>query len=122
MQGDVYSYGILILEMFTGKRPTDDMLQDGNNLYSTAKAALERDCIEDIIDLSLLDDMEESGDLTERNSRRGKGSVFIIQECLYSVIEIGVKCSSEVPRDRGNITDAATALRSIWDKLRGLCK
>ncbi|KAK9082047.1 hypothetical protein Syun_031446 [Stephania yunnanensis] len=27
-QGDIYSYGVLSLEMFTGKRPTEEVLQD----------------------------------------------------------------------------------------------
>ena len=38
--GDVYSYGILVLEMFTGRRPTDDMFKDGLNLHKFVKMAL----------------------------------------------------------------------------------
>ena len=30
--GNIYSYGILLLEMFTGKRPTDNMFKDSLNL------------------------------------------------------------------------------------------
>jgi serine/threonine protein kinase len=42
-EGDVYSYGILVLEMFTGRRPTDDMFKDGLNLHDFVKMALPKD-------------------------------------------------------------------------------
>ncbi|WJX61419.1 non-specific serine/threonine protein kinase [Trifolium repens] len=32
--GDMYSFGILVLEMLTGKRPTDEVFEDGQNLHN----------------------------------------------------------------------------------------
>ncbi|KAM7519417.1 hypothetical protein LguiB_018379 [Lonicera macranthoides] len=40
--GDVYSFGILLLEMVTGKRPTDEMFKDGLNLHEFSKLALSK--------------------------------------------------------------------------------
>lgn len=45
-QGDVYSFGILLLEMFTGWRPTDKMFKDGINLHQFANMGLSESTIE----------------------------------------------------------------------------
>ncbi|XP_017984238.1 PREDICTED: probable LRR receptor-like serine/threonine-protein kinase At3g47570 [Theobroma cacao] len=51
--GDVYSYGILLLEMFTGRRPTDDIFKDGSNLHNFAKKAIPEQVME-ILDPTML--------------------------------------------------------------------
>jgi hypothetical protein len=38
-EGDVYSFGIFAMELFTGKRPTDKMFEDNFNLHNFVKMA-----------------------------------------------------------------------------------
>ena len=56
--GDVYSYGILLLEMFTGKRPTDSIFQDNLSLHDFVEVALPERII-DIVDPVLLWERQE---------------------------------------------------------------
>ncbi|XP_056163548.1 LRR receptor-like serine/threonine-protein kinase EFR isoform X2 [Syzygium oleosum] len=115
-EGDVYSFGVLILEMFTGKRPTDDMFENGLNLYHFAKAAL-ADRVEKVIDPILL---QENQELEKRQTVALDGknkSLCSTLECLVLIIEIGVACSSESPRERIDISDALTKLQGIRKKL-----
>ena len=39
-EGDAYSFGVFLLEMFLGKRPTDEMFKDDLNLHNFVKMAL----------------------------------------------------------------------------------
>ncbi|KAJ4720030.1 Kinase-like protein [Melia azedarach] len=56
-QGDVYSYGILPLEILTGKRPTDEMFTDGLSLHNFCKMALP-DRVMEIVDPHLLQEVQ----------------------------------------------------------------
>ena len=65
IQGDVYSFGILILEIFTARRPTDQMFDDSNNLHNFVKMVLP-DRLVEIVDPYLL-----SREVEETHSARG---------------------------------------------------
>ncbi|KAL3727448.1 hypothetical protein ACJRO7_032212 [Eucalyptus globulus] len=115
-EGDVYSFGVLILEMFTGKRPTDDMFENGLKLHCFAKAALANQ-VEKVIDPILLQENQDS-EKRQTVALDGKDkSWFSTMECLVSIIEIGVACSFESPRERMDIVDALTKLQGIRKKL-----
>nr|GEW74749.1 receptor kinase-like protein Xa21 [Tanacetum cinerariifolium] len=111
-EGDVYSFGILLLEMMTGKRPTDSMFQ-GLNLHSYVKTALAHDMIA-IVEPTLLDtnkydekDEEKACKVNEEKSWNK------IEECVISWATIGVACSVESPKDRMVLSKAIEELLRI---------
>ncbi|CAA7027786.1 unnamed protein product [Microthlaspi erraticum] len=53
IHGDVYSFGVLLLEMFTGKRPTNELFGGSCTLHSYTKSALPEKVL-DIADQSIL--------------------------------------------------------------------
>ncbi|XP_070665811.1 putative receptor-like protein kinase At3g47110 [Malus domestica] len=119
--GDLYSYGILLLEMITSKRPTDDMFKDGMDLHNFVTMALpER--VEEICD-PLLVQIEESTSSTNPRSNRGNqvpnDQRQRVVECLTSIARIGVACSAAMPRDRKDMSNVVAELCLTRDVLTG---
>uniref|UniRef100_A0A7N2LD90 non-specific serine/threonine protein kinase n=1 Tax=Quercus lobata TaxID=97700 RepID=A0A7N2LD90_QUELO len=114
--GDIYSYGILLLEMFTGKRPTDNIFQDNLNLHDLVKATLPERII-DIVDPTLLRERHERGISINDNCNEDLNGSLKIQECLILILGIGVACSTEIPRERTNISSVVVELHSIRQNL-----
>lgn len=110
--GDVYSYGILVLELMIGKRPSDNMFKEDFNLPMYAKAALPHQVLQ-IVDSTLKENESE-----EANDRRPDDSVLEQRvECMFVMVKIGVACSNQAPQDRMKITDAISELRLARDIL-----
>ena len=75
--GDIYSYGILLLEMFTGKRPTDNIFKDDLNLHDFVRGALPEQVINIVDPIILLEreDMEtRTNDTHSRSNRMSQNS------------------------------------------------
>ncbi|XP_042518465.1 probable LRR receptor-like serine/threonine-protein kinase At3g47570 [Macadamia integrifolia] len=120
--GDVYSYGILLLEMFTKKRPTHVIFEDKFNLHCWAEMALHNEVMV-VVDPSLLsveEDEEEAARIVTNIIRSRRCMKDRVHECLNSVIRIGVTCSAESPCDRMDINDVVKELHLIKDIYLGV--
>nr|GEX03091.1 leucine-rich repeat protein [Tanacetum cinerariifolium] len=105
--GDVYSYGILLLEVMTGKNPTDDMFNEALSLYKFAYMALQ-DHVIDVIDDDAI--ILQS---TEANAKK-------VEECMAATIKIGVSCSVDSPPQRMKIEIVVTKLKRIANVIQDI--
>ncbi|KAL9459525.1 hypothetical protein AB3S75_002846 [Citrus x aurantiifolia] len=94
MTGDAYSFGILLLEMFIRRRPTDATFNEGLTLHEFAKMALPEKIME-IVDPSILMELMANNCMIPEDRGRAK-----TEECLNAIIKTGVLCSTESPFER----------------------
>uniref|UniRef100_A0A803MKC2 non-specific serine/threonine protein kinase n=1 Tax=Chenopodium quinoa TaxID=63459 RepID=A0A803MKC2_CHEQI len=104
--GDVYSFGILLLEMFTGMRPTNDMFKGGLSLHTFVKNAIPEE-IDTIVDHTLIE-------YTEKEEKTNKS---VMLEALTSVLVVALSCSAEVPQEKLDMSDVVANLLLIRNKL-----
>ncbi|CDP19384.1 unnamed protein product [Coffea canephora] len=105
-QGDVYSYGILLLEMITGRRPTDDIFVGDLDLHNYVNGAL-REQVSEIVDPNMT-----PGEETINGGRE--------IDCIISLLKVGLKCSARLPNDRMHMNEVVRKLHLIKDVFLGV--
>ncbi|KAE8812944.1 putative LRR receptor-like serine/threonine-protein kinase [Hordeum vulgare] len=122
MEGDVYSYGIIILEMLTGKRPTDEMFKDGLSLYKfVEKSFPEKIC--EMLDPKIIpyygnQDEEAGSTLDQLNYQMAEGTMI----CIRKLAKVGLLCAAEMPKDRPGMQDVyaqVAAIKEVFSAWQG---
>ncbi|GAU30820.1 hypothetical protein TSUD_267400 [Trifolium subterraneum] len=90
---DVYGFGILVLEIVSGKRPMEYMEDDVVVLCDMVRSSLEDGKVEQCVDDKLVGN-------------------FSLEEAI-PVIKLGLVCSSHVPSNRPNMDEVVNILETI---------
>ncbi|GAA0164940.1 hypothetical protein LIER_20462 [Lithospermum erythrorhizon] len=98
-RGDVYSYGITLLEMFTGKKPTSEMFGEGMSLKDWVYKSLHGNAILDVIDPQLF--IGEDKYLTA------------MKQCIASIFYVAMDCLSNSSQERISMREVVTRLDKV---------
>ncbi|KAL7139427.1 hypothetical protein ABFS83_09G049800 [Erythranthe nasuta] len=100
---DVYSLGVMVMETFTRKRPSDEMFGGDLTLKSWVQSSLNNKSSSEVIDANLL------------NLENGHGFEKNVQ-CVSSILELALNCCAESPGDRITMNEALAKLQKIKDR------
>ncbi|KAL0737436.1 hypothetical protein Bca4012_013646 [Brassica carinata] len=104
-KGDVYSIGVVMLEILSGKRPTDKDEFGDTNLVGWSKMKAREGKHMDVIDEDLLSVKEGS------ESQEGYGGVIVKEMLRY--LEIALRCVDDFPSKRPNMLQVVALLREL---------
>lgn len=108
-QGDVYSFGVLVLEIVTGRHPTDVLIHEGSSLHEWVKRQYPNPHkLENIVEQAL-QRFSPSSVMTGHNK--------IWQDVILELIELGLLCTQHNPSTRPTMLDVAQEMGRLKDYL-----
>ncbi|KAJ6842349.1 putative LRR receptor-like serine/threonine-protein kinase isoform X1 [Iris pallida] len=104
--GDVYSFGILLMELFIGKRPTNGAFKEGLSLRTFVKDGFSEGVM-NTMDECLLENGVQASEQTQTINH---AKTF---ECVSLVLRIGLLCTNDLPTERIEIRRVRNELSEI---------
>ncbi|CAK9172819.1 unnamed protein product, partial [Ilex paraguariensis] len=91
-KSDIYSYGVVLMELLTGKRPLDPVFGESVDIVEWIRMKIrDNKALEEALDLSV-------------------GGTKHVQEEMLLVLRIALLCTAKLPKDRPSMRDVITML------------
>ncbi|KAH1064558.1 hypothetical protein J1N35_029545 [Gossypium stocksii] len=101
VKSDVHSYGILLMETFTRKKPTDEIFAGEMSMKHWVKTSLGNGIV----------GVGDSGLVQEDDK------YFVVKaNCISSIMKLALDCSAELPEDRTDMENVLSMLKNIKRK------
>ncbi|XP_052151763.1 putative receptor-like protein kinase At3g47110 [Oryza glaberrima] len=116
--GDVYSYGIMLLEMITGKSPVDQMFGGEMNLEKWARVSIPHQA-DEVVDKRFMikaGSGESSADGQQQQQVDTVDSKLLLETILVPMVDVALCCVRESPDSRISMHDALSRLKRINEK------
>jgi serine/threonine protein kinase len=98
-KSDIYSYGVVLMEVLSGKRSVDAEFGDGNSIVDWVRSKIKtRDGINDILD------------------KNAGASCSPVREEMMQMLRIALLCTSRNPADRPSMRDVVLMLQEAKPK------
>ncbi|KAL3370472.1 hypothetical protein AABB24_007490 [Solanum stoloniferum] len=104
--GDVYSYGIMLMEVLTKRRPTDEEIFNENLDLRKWIIQSFSGSMMDVVDVNLFSEDEQITSKSEQITSKS-------EICIASMIELGLDCTKETAESRVTMKEVVKRLNKI---------
>ncbi|XP_042039877.1 receptor kinase-like protein Xa21 [Salvia splendens] len=101
---DIYSYGVLLMEMLSRRKPTDEMFSGELSLRRWISEAFPNSVLQ-ILDNEMLDKVDEEARV-------------VFRPFLTSAIELALECTADLPEERPSITYVLNRITDVLSSMR----
>lgn len=102
-KSDIYSFGVVLLELVTGKKPLDPSLGESTDLVEWVREKIRSNRSKEALDLDM------------------GGQCQYVQEEMLLVLRIALACTAKLPKERPSMRDVITMLRQAKPRRKSVC-
>jgi serine/threonine protein kinase len=103
-KSDIYSFGVVLLELLTGKMPLDPAFGESVDIVEWVRRKIRNNrALEEALDHSIA------------------GHCKDVQEEMLLVLRIAILCTAKLPKDRPSMRDVITMLGEAKPRRKSIC-